>query len=59
MRKVCTVKVLQDYRLDLTFDDGVRGQVDLSDLVGRGGSLCGASITFLSRFGSVHSASLL
>ena len=37
MRKVCTVKVLQGYRLDLTFDDGVRGQVDLSDLVGRGG----------------------
>ena len=39
MRIVCTVKVLQDYRLDLTFDDGVRGQVDLSDLVGRGGAL--------------------
>jgi hypothetical protein len=36
MRKVRTVKVLQGYRLDLTFDDGVRGQVDLSDLVGRG-----------------------
>ena len=36
MRRVCTVKVLQGYRLDLTFDDGVRGQVDLSDLVGRG-----------------------
>jgi len=36
MRRVCTVKVLQGYRLDLTFDDGVRGQVDLSDLVDRG-----------------------
>ena len=35
MRKVSTVKVLQDYRLDLTFDDGVCGVVDLSDLVGR------------------------
>jgi len=36
MRKVSKVKVLQDYRLDLTFDDGVRGVVDLSDLVGKG-----------------------
>jgi len=30
------VKVLQGYRLRLTFDDGVSGTVDLSDLVGKG-----------------------
>ncbi|MEW6442005.1 MAG: DUF2442 domain-containing protein [bacterium] len=36
MRKVCKVKVSQDYRLELTFDDGIRGVVNLSDLVGRG-----------------------
>lgn len=36
MRKVSKVKALQGYRLDLTFDDGVHGIVDLSALVGRG-----------------------
>jgi len=36
MRKVSKVKTLQGYRLDLTFDDGVNGVVDVSDLVGRG-----------------------
>ena len=36
MRKVTHAKALPDYRLELTFDDGVTGTVDLSDLVGKG-----------------------
>jgi len=36
MPMITKVKVLQDYRLELTFDDGVSGTVDLSDLVGQG-----------------------
>jgi hypothetical protein len=36
MRRVKNVKVLGDYRLELAFDDGARGIVDLSDLVGKG-----------------------
>ncbi|MBI4179259.1 DUF2442 domain-containing protein [bacterium] len=36
MRHVSKVQVLQDYRLELTFDDGVRGVVDLSNLLGKG-----------------------
>ncbi len=36
MRKISEVNVLPEYRLELAFDDGVRGVVDLSDLVGKG-----------------------
>ena len=36
MRRVTKVHVLPDYRLELTFDDGVSGTVDLSTLVGKG-----------------------
>lgn len=36
MKKVLSLKVLPGYRLDLTFDDGVSGVVDLSHLVGKG-----------------------
>jgi hypothetical protein len=36
MKKVSEVKVLQGYRLESVFDDGARGVVDLSDLVGKG-----------------------
>ncbi|MBI4766153.1 MAG: DUF2442 domain-containing protein [Deltaproteobacteria bacterium] len=36
MAKISKVKVLQDYLLELIFDDGVCGVVDLSDLVGKG-----------------------
>ena len=36
MPMITNVKILQDYRLELTFDDGVSGTVDLSDLVGKG-----------------------
>ena len=36
MRKISKVEVLQGYRLELAFDDGVSGVVDLSDLVGKG-----------------------
>jgi hypothetical protein len=36
MRKISKVKALQGYRLELEFDDGVSGTVDLSYLVGKG-----------------------
>lgn len=36
MRRITKVQVLADYCLELTFDDGVRGIVDLSGLVGKG-----------------------
>jgi hypothetical protein len=36
MLKISKVKALQEYRLELEFDDGVSGIVDLSDLVGKG-----------------------
>jgi len=36
MVKISDIKVLQGYRLELAFDDGVCGVVDLSDLVGNG-----------------------
>jgi hypothetical protein len=36
MRKISKVNVLQGHRLELTFDDGVRGVVDLAHLVGKG-----------------------
>ncbi len=36
MRKVTKVNVLEGFRLELAFDDGVRGTVNLSDLAGHG-----------------------
>jgi len=36
MRRICKVKVLPGYRLELEFDDGVSGTVDLSENVGKG-----------------------
>ncbi|MBT9149155.1 MAG: DUF2442 domain-containing protein [Dehalococcoidia bacterium] len=36
MHKITDVKVLEVYRLYLTFADGKRGTVDLSHLVGKG-----------------------
>lgn len=36
MQKITGVKILQEYRLELTFDDGVSGTVDLSRLAGKG-----------------------
>jgi len=36
MRKITNVKALQGYRLELEFDDGVRGTVDLTGLAGKG-----------------------
>jgi len=36
MRKITKVKALQEYRLELAFDDGVSGTVDLSEAVGKG-----------------------
>ena len=40
MRRVTNVKVLQAYRLELTFDDGTSGTVDLSHLAGKGVFAC-------------------
>jgi len=36
MVKITKVSVLANYRLEVAFDDGVYGVVDLSDLVGKG-----------------------
>ncbi len=36
MHRITAVKVLEGYRLELTFQDGARGVVDLSDLTGKG-----------------------
>jgi hypothetical protein len=36
MYKIREVKMLSHYKLDLTFDDGTKGIVDLSGLVGKG-----------------------
>lgn len=36
MRKITKVKVLPGYHLELEFDDGVSGIVDLSEPVGKG-----------------------
>ena len=36
MRKITAVKVLEGYCLELTFDDGVSGTVDLAELAGKG-----------------------
>jgi len=36
MKRVSKVKVLSGYRLELEFDDGVSGLVDLSENVGKG-----------------------
>ena len=36
MRSITEVKVGPDYCLEVVFDDGVCGTVDLSDLVGKG-----------------------
>ena len=36
MRRISKVRVLPGYRLELEFDDGVSGTVDLSEAVGKG-----------------------
>ena len=36
MKRISNVKVLSGYRLELEFDDGVSGIVDLSEAVGKG-----------------------
>jgi hypothetical protein len=36
MHRITAVKALEGFRLELTFDDGVCGTVDLSDLAGKG-----------------------
>ena len=56
MQKITQVQVLNDYRLELTFDDGISGIVNLSDLVGKGVLLCGKIVGRSSRFRSAHPA---
>jgi hypothetical protein len=36
MVKITKVSVISNYRIELSFDDGVSGVVDLSELVGKG-----------------------
>jgi len=36
IHRITEVKVLEHFRLELTFDDGLRGSVDLSNLAGKG-----------------------
>lgn len=36
MPKISKVRVLHGYRLELEFDDGLRGTADLADLAGKG-----------------------
>lgn len=36
MRKITKVKALPGYRLELEFDDGVSGAIDLAEQVGKG-----------------------
>jgi len=36
MKRISQVKVLPEYRLELKFEDGVSGTVDLSESVGKG-----------------------
>jgi hypothetical protein len=36
VKKIIACKVLENYRVWLRFDDGVEGEVDLSDMVGKG-----------------------
>ncbi len=63
MVKITKVSVIKNYRLEVAFDDGVCGVVDLSDLVAliwsaKVFSPCGVIHIFSNRFKSVHSASL-
>lgn len=37
MRDVTNVKVLEDCRLHLTFDDGAEGDVDMAPMIAKGG----------------------
>ena len=36
MKRITKLRVLSGYRLELEFDDGLKGTVDLSDSVGKG-----------------------
>jgi len=36
MHRIVSARALPGYRLSLSFEDGVAGEVDLSDLVGKG-----------------------
>ncbi len=36
MSRIVDAKALENYRLHLEFEDGVKGTVDLSEMVGRG-----------------------
>ena len=57
MRRISKVKVLPGYRLELEFDDGVSGTVDLSEAVGKGVFALWVTRSSSSRFVSVHPVS--
>ena len=40
MVKITKVKALKNYHIELVFDDGVCGEIDLSELVGKGVVVC-------------------
>lgn len=54
MRKIRGVRTLPNYCLELTFDDGAAGTVDLSELVGTGvfAAWCDRSVFEQVRIGS-------
>ena len=56
MRKISQVRVLPGYRLDLEFDDGVSGTVDLSEKVGQGVFALWRDPLAFERVRSVHPA---
>ena len=59
MVKITKVSALRNYRLEVSFDDGVSGVVDLSEIwSAKEFSACGVTHIFSNRFKSVHSASL-
>ncbi len=49
MRRITNVKALQPYRLELTFDDGTSGTVDLAHLAGRGVFACWNDLAVFER----------
>jgi hypothetical protein len=56
MNKISKVRVLPEDRLDLEFEDGLSGTVDLFENVGKGVFALWPTRSFLSRLLSVHPA---
>ncbi len=58
MTRIIAVRILGDYRLELTFDDGVVGTVDLNDLAGIGVFAIWGNLAPLAGFASVPPGNL-